>query len=183
LVQEPRTAVNTDEELMTAFAGGDREAFSLLVTRYQSATWRVAWRFTSNTEDARDICQTVFLKLYESAPRYKISAAFKTYLFRITNNACIDHYRKKRPETGKNSVEATDTSPLPDERLEERDRDRKLHSAIAQLPERQRRAVVLRYEADLPVKEIAAAMGITQKAVERLLAHARESLRDTAMKE
>jgi RNA polymerase sigma-70 factor (ECF subfamily) len=52
-----------------------------------------------------------------------------------------------------------------------------LHSAIAQLPERQRRAVALRYEADLPVKEIAITMGITRKAVERLLAHARESLR------
>jgi RNA polymerase sigma-70 factor (ECF subfamily) len=181
LTQVPGTAEKTDEELMTAIASGDCGAFSLLVTRYQGVIWRTAWRYTGNAEDARDICQTVFLKLYEAGSRYKISAAFKTYIFRITNNACIDHYRKKRPEAGKDSVEVTDTSPLPDEAHEKRDRDRRLRCAIALLPERQRRAVALRYEADLPVKEIAVTMGATQKAVERLLAHARAALHGVAM--
>jgi RNA polymerase sigma-70 factor (ECF subfamily) len=181
LAQEPSAAMKSDEELMTAVALGDRGAFSLLVTRYQGVIWRAAWRYSGNTEDASDICQTVLLKLYEAGSRYKISATFKTYLFRITNNTCIDHYRKKRPEASNDPVEVADSAPLPDEMLEERKRDRGLRFAISQLPERQRRAVVLRYEADLQVKEIAATMGVTQKAVERLLAHAREALRGNAM--
>jgi RNA polymerase sigma-70 factor (ECF subfamily) len=177
LAPEPSTPGKSDEELMTAVAGGDHGAFRLLVARYQGAIWRAAWRYTGNPEDARDICQMVFLKLYETGSRYRITAAFKTYLFRITNNVCIDHYRKKRPAAGVDSAETPDTAPLPDERHDERERDRELNNAIGVLPERQRRAMTLRYEADLPVKEIASIMGITPKAVERLLAHAREVLR------
>jgi RNA polymerase sigma-70 factor (ECF subfamily) len=183
LAQEPNTAVKSDEELMTAVAKGDRGAFSELVTRHKGVIWRAAWRYTGNNEDASDICQTVFLKLFEAASRYKISASFKTYLFRIVNNVCIDHYRKKRPAAGIDAAEAIDTAPLPDERHEARERNRKLRTVIAGLPKRQRWAVVLRYEADLSIKEIAATMGATQKAVERLLAHAREALRGIAMQE
>jgi RNA polymerase sigma-70 factor, ECF subfamily len=170
-------AVQTDEDLVVAVALGDQDAYRLLVTRYQDAIWRVAWRYTGNVQDAQDICQTVFLKLYEAAPRFRMHAAFRTYLFRIANNACIDHCRRRRPEVGWDSVEAVDTAPLPDQAAETRERTRRLQCAIARLSERQRRAVVLKYEADLPVQEIAAAMGITRKAVERLLAHARAMLR------
>jgi RNA polymerase sigma-70 factor (ECF subfamily) len=174
--------MNTDEELMTAVSSGDRSAFDILVKRYQGSVWRVARRFTGNDEDARDICQTVFLKLYDAGFRYKIAASFKTYLFRITNNVSIDYYRKKRSEAGNYSMESTDSAPLQDEILEESERHRKLHHALAQLPERQRIATALRYEADLPVKEIAVAMGVSQKAVERLLAHMREALRSMVQK-
>jgi len=176
-MSEPATTVNTDEELMASVATGDRRAFGVLVERYQGIVWRTAWRYTCNSEDARDICQMVFLKLYEAGPRYRNTAAFRTYLFRIANNVCIDHYRKKRHTSEIDTAEMADTAPLSDERHEEREHELKLRFAIAQLPERQRRAVVLRYEADLPVKEIAITMGITRKAVERLLAHAREALR------
>jgi len=176
-------AVKTDEELMAAVALGDREAYRVLVTRYQAAIWRTAWRYTGNSEDAQDICQTVFLNLYRAVSSRKISTAFKTYLFRIANNACIDHYRRKRHDPTGESTEARDTAPLPDQALEERQRSRSLQRAIARLPERQRRAVVLKYEVGLPVMEIAAAMGVTQKAVERLLAHAREALRSTVLRD
>lgn len=176
-MSETTKPVNTDEELMASVVTGDRWAFGVLVERYQGIVWRIAWRYTGNSEDAGDICQTVFLKLYEAKSHYRIAAAFKTYLYRIANNVCIDHYRKKRQTSEIETAEMPDAAPMSDERHEERERDRELHSAIAQLPERQRRAVALRYEADLPVKEIAITMGITPKAVERLLAHAREALR------
>jgi RNA polymerase sigma-70 factor (ECF subfamily) len=177
-MSEPTKTINSDKELITSVAAGDRWAFRVLVERYQRVIWRIAWRYTSNSEDARDICQTVFLKLYEARSSYRFAAAFKTYLFRIVNNVCVDHYRKKHYTSDIiDTDEVTDTAPLSDDMHEERVRVRLLCSAIAQLPERQRRAVALRYEADLPVKEIAITMGITRKAVERLLAHARESLR------
>jgi RNA polymerase sigma-70 factor, ECF subfamily len=179
----PETAftMNTDEELMTAVASGDRGAFDLLVKRYQEIIWRIARRYTGNDEDARDICQTVFLKLLDAASRYKIFSTFRTYLFRITNNVCIDHYRKKRPEAD-DSIETMDTAPLPNETFEKNERNRQLQHALTQLTERQRRAIVLRYDADLSVREIAASMHVSEKAVERLLAHAREALRGLVQK-
>jgi RNA polymerase sigma-70 factor, ECF subfamily len=174
---DPAIRINSDEELMASVAIGDCRAFDMLVERYQGIIWRTAWRYTGNSEDARDICQMVFLKLYEAKSRYRITAAFKTYLFHIANNVCIDHYRKKHLTSEIDADDVTDTAPLSDERHEEQVRARGLHRAIAQLPERQRRSVALRYEADLPVKEIAITMGISRKAVERLLAHARDALR------
>jgi RNA polymerase sigma-70 factor (ECF subfamily) len=181
LMPDPAVTMNTDENLMTAVASGDHEAFSILVKRYQGIIWRIARRYTGNDEDARDICQTVFLKLFDAGFRYRISATFRTYLFRITNNVCIDHYRKKRPEVD-DSLETMDTAPLPNEMFDKNERNRQLQHALAQLPERQRSAIVLRYDADLPVKEIADSMHVSEKAVERLLAHAREALRGLVQK-
>jgi RNA polymerase sigma-70 factor, ECF subfamily len=168
--------MTTDEKLMTAVAAGDRGVFDILVRRYQDIVWRIARRYTGNDEDARDICQTVFLNIYTAGSRYKIAASFKTYLYRIVNNACIDYYRKKRPETGRDP-ETIDPAPLQDEILEKKERSGKVRRALAQLPDRQRAATVLRYEGDLPIKEIAAVMAVSEKAVERLLARAREALR------
>jgi RNA polymerase sigma-70 factor, ECF subfamily len=178
-MSEPAIAINSDETLIASVATGDRRAFGVLMDRYYRTIWRTAWRYTGNSEDARDICQMVFLKVYEARCSFRFTAAFKTYLFRIANNVCIDHYRKKHLTSELDTDEVTDTVRLSDERHEDRVQVQGLRGAIAQLPERQRRAVALRYEAELPVKEIAITMGITRKAVERLLAHARESLRRT----
>jgi RNA polymerase sigma-70 factor, ECF subfamily len=182
LTQEPGMT-GSDESLMAAVSSGNLEAFSRLMERHQGAVWRAAWRFTGNPEDARDICQTVFLKLYEAGSRYTPSASFKTYLFRITNNTCIDHYRKKRHDEVKNLTKTTEIASSPEEKFDKQERGRRLRHTITRLPERQRRAVALRYEADLSIKEIASIMGITQKAVERLLARARETLREGIQEE
>ena len=81
----------SDEDLMTAASKGDIKAFEEIVRRYQASVWRVAVRFIGDAADAQDIVQTVFLKILESAPRYRNISLFKTYLFRIVNTTCIDN--------------------------------------------------------------------------------------------
>jgi RNA polymerase sigma-70 factor (ECF subfamily) len=168
--------VLSDEELMIAATQGDMKAFEQIVLRHQASVWRVACRFLRDIEEARDITQSVFLKLFESAPRYRKTATFKTFLFRIVNNTCIDHYRKKRPFHLSDPPDVPDESPLPSEGLLAREREKAVRRALQDLPNRQHSAVILRYEAELSVREIAEVVHSSEKAVERLLAHAREAL-------
>jgi RNA polymerase sigma-70 factor (ECF subfamily) len=167
----------TDEELMTAASHGDMHAFEQIVQRYQAVVWRLAIRFIGNTADAQDITQIAFMRLLEAARRYQATALFKTYLFRIVTTTCIDHVRKKRPILLEEpSLLTQDDATLATDEMAIRERNAILRQAIDGLPLRQRSAIVLRYDAALSIREIAAVLKSTEKAVERLLAHARKAL-------
>jgi RNA polymerase sigma-70 factor, ECF subfamily len=168
--------VTSDEELMTSAAQGDLSAFEQIVLRYQASVWRVAYRFVGDSADAQDITQIVFLKLFEAAPRYYPAALLKTYLFRIVHTTCIDHSRKTKPSTIFDTSDVPDNSPSVIDAMIMHKRDKTIKQAIETLPLRQRSATVLRYEAELSIREIANILKVTDKAVERLLAHARETL-------
>jgi RNA polymerase sigma-70 factor, ECF subfamily len=170
-------AMIADEDLMLAAARGDTNAFEQIVLRHQAAVWRTACRFSGDAEEARDIAQSVFIKLFESAARYRATASFKTFLFRIVNTTCIDFSRKKRPVPQSNLPDIADETPLSSETIIALERETAVRSAMKALQPRQWSALTLRYEAELSVREIAETMQVSEKAVERLLAHAREALR------
>ena len=166
----------TDENLMLAAARGDTAAFEQLVLRHQSSAWNAAYRFLGDAAEAEDVAQQAFLNILEAAGRYEPSASFRTYLYRIVTRLCIDRSRKKQPAyTDDLPVRAAPASS-PAEAVERRERDEAVRAAIATLPGRQRMAVVLRYYEGLSGAEIAAAMGTSAKAVERLLARGRTGL-------
>jgi RNA polymerase sigma-70 factor, ECF subfamily len=169
--------LQSDEDLMTASAQGDIHAFEQIVQRYQASVWRVVCRFIRNNEEARDITQMVFMKLFEASSRYKKNALFKTYLFCIVNNICLDFIRKKRPIAQDVLPDILDNSPSQTDTLITNELGKTVRDAIERLPRRQQTAVILRYYADLSIYEIADIMNVTEKAVERLLAHARSALR------
>jgi RNA polymerase sigma-70 factor (ECF subfamily) len=102
---------------------------------------------------------------------------FKTYLFRIVNNTCLDFLKKKRPINQDVLSDIHDTSPLPTDVLIASEREKAVRFAIKRLPKRQQTAIILRYDATLSIHEIADILKVTEKAVERLLAHARLALR------
>jgi RNA polymerase sigma-70 factor, ECF subfamily len=169
--------VASDEELMASAAQGNTSAFEQIVLRYQASVWRVAYRFCGNSADAQDIGQIAFLKLFETAARYRPAALLKTYLFRIVHTTCIDHARKKKPVASDDPADISDDSSSAIEYMIRRERDETIRRSIEKLPVRQKSAVILRYEAELPIRAIANIMKISEKAAERLLAHARSALR------
>ncbi len=166
----------SDEELMTAASKGDINAFREIVQRYKTAVWRFAFRFTGDAADAQDIVQTAFLKILESVRHYRHISLFKTYLFRIVNNTCIDFSRKKRPDRLKDFSEIRDGSPSAVDDMIVKQREKTVRDAIENLSLRHRSVIILRYDAGLSVRDIANVLKITEKAAERLLAHAREAL-------
>jgi RNA polymerase sigma-70 factor (ECF subfamily) len=143
----------SDEELMTAVAGGDLAAFEQIVLRHQAEAWRVAWRFTDDAIEAEDLVQEAFLRILDAVPRYSPTASFRTYLYRILNRLCIDHVRKIRPSITDSLPQTADGSPSPAQQASLTEREALIRDVLDSLPADHRMAVVLRYFEGLKVIE------------------------------
>jgi len=165
-----------DEQLMLRVAEGDLDAFNEIVCRHQHTAWRTAYRFLGDAAEAEDIAQEAFLRILDASPRYKPSAAFSTYLYRVVTRLCIDNTRKKRPVFTDSLPEIADPSPEPATELIQQNRDALIRRALDALPSRQRMVVILKYYEGLSYGDIAQAMGTTIKAVEGLLGRVRKNL-------
>lgn len=173
------TAEPSDEDLVARVAAGDRRAYGLLVERHLDRTVTVAQRVLANRAEAEDVAQEAFLKLWQGADRFRPGGArFSTWFYRVTMNLCLD--RKRRPAAAPldDSVDPADTRPDPGEVLERHRFAGALAGAVADLPERQRAAISLTYDAGLSNAEAAKALDVSVKALETLLVRAKRGLRD-----
>jgi RNA polymerase sigma-70 factor (ECF subfamily) len=166
----------SDEELMVAARDGATEAFGRLVQRHQSSAWQTAYRFTGDATEAEDLAQEAFLRIFDGAGRYQPTASFRTFLYRVVTRLCLDHVQKKRPLYVDAVPEVSDHRPAPVEVLTLREQKQDILQALHELPPNQRLAVILRYYEGLGYTEIAAALEVSPKAAERLLARARSTL-------
>jgi RNA polymerase sigma-70 factor, ECF subfamily len=179
-----------DEEnvrLMLRVKEGDVRAFERLVELHQHAMIGTAARMLGNLDDAHDVAQQVFLRVWKSAPRYEPSAKFTTWLFTIMRNLVFNEMRRKgrrreipmEPETDEETPRqfADLTAPAPDHLTQQDELERALDRAISALPEKQRLAVVLRRQEDMPYEEICAVLKMSLPAVKSLLFRARTELR------
>jgi RNA polymerase sigma-70 factor (ECF subfamily) len=168
--------METDEKLMLAAGAGDLAAFEQIVLRHQQTAWRIACRFLGDPTEAEDVAQDAFLRILKAAPSYRPSARFQTFLFQVVSRLCLDRMRKKRPVCVETLPDVAGDGESPSAALARAERDWQVRAALEALPPNQRLAIVLRYDGGLSYQEIAAAMRITPKAVERLLARARTAL-------
>jgi RNA polymerase sigma-70 factor (ECF subfamily) len=165
-----------DEELMLAAGAGDLEAFEQIVLRHQKSAWNTAHRFLGEVQEAEDVVQEAFMKILEAAGRYRPSASFRTYLYRIVVRLCLDRVRKKAPLYTDTPPEPVDPAPGVSEDLLAVERDQAVRSALNKLPDNQRTAIILKYYEGLGYSDIAEVLEVSEKAVERLLARGRDSL-------
>jgi len=184
---EPASAglVNfSDEDLAVQVRKQDEKAFETLLIRHEDRVYHLALLIVGRTEEARDIAQEVFLAFWEDPGAYRPTARFTTWLYRVTSNRSISHLRTRaiRRIFSFSDNDPTETAPDPeeqaDDRVEREERDSSLESEISRLPARQRAALYLRYEEDLPVAEVAASLGISFKSAESLLFRAKTTLRE-----
>ena len=171
-----------DSTIMESLAMGDRRAFRLFYERYAEFIYRIAYRFLGNPEDARDITQSVFVTIVQSAHRYRPEAKLSTWIYRIVINRCLNYRSKvdRRLRVSATERELEDI-PAPEEKRPDRLMDRaeqraSLSAAIQALPERGRMAVILCCYEGKSYKEIADLLGCSKKSVESLLVRARRSL-------
>jgi len=166
----------SDEELMSAVAAGDLQAFGEIVERHQAPMYRAALRFLGNGEDAQDVAQEAFLRLLDAAPRYKPSASLKTYLYRIVSNLCLDRKRRPRHEPLEDFPELTDAALSPMDRMVRLERERAVREALDEIPDRQRMAIVLRHFEGMSYTEMAEVLETSEKGIEGLLGRGRAAL-------
>lgn len=164
------TETRDDAELMRRVSLGDREAFHSIVRRHQDRVLGLAARFASPSE-AEDIAQEVFLSVYRSASRFRGDATFQTWLYRIVVNTCLNWKRRAKAVPFPDNAEPQ----APEEDLS--DIALRVREAIARLPDRQRVAVLLHRFEGMSYRQVAEAMGLSEEAVESLLARAYRALR------
>ena len=177
-----------DVSLMNKVAQGDHAAFEELVTRHQNAVVGTVAKMLGNASESEDIAQQVFLRLWKSAPRYKPSAKFTTFLFTITRNLVFNETRRKqrRKEHSLDEQEGDwhqqipeASESQPDAQVLQAEVQRAVEQAIANLPEKQRLAVVLRRQEHMPYEEISKVLNLSVSAVKSQLFRARATLRDS----
>lgn len=177
--------MRSDEELMVAVRDGDLDAFEILVDRHRDTAVNVAYRILGETALAEEMAQEAFLKIFEASDQYRASASFTTYLYRVVTNLCYDHLEKLGPD----SVDPTegpseaDHRSTPEQDLLEDEQQRAIQSALDGLPSRQRIAITLQHYEELSYAGIAEVMDCSEKAVERLVARARDQLHDLLSEE
>lgn len=165
----------SDEELLRRTAAGDREAFAQLIRSHQHRVVQLATRLLSSADQAEDIAQEAFIRVYRAAGTFKPQAKFSTWLYRIVVNLCHDQRRRWKLRLARITEDPTAPErPLPVERDEI---SAKLHSAIDRLSPRQRTALVLHRFEGLSYREVSAATGLSESAVESLIVRAYANLR------
>ena len=166
-----------DHDLMARAAKGDGRAFRTLAERHTGAALRLARRILGNGTMAEDVVQDALLRVWINAPRWRPEAAFRTWLYRIVVNLCLNA-RRRAPDLPLDAAEqVADPAAAADTQLETRERDRALAAAIGALPERQRAAIVLSYQEGLSNAEVAAVLDTSVSSVETLLVRAKRALR------
>ncbi|MFZ0498970.1 MAG: sigma-70 family RNA polymerase sigma factor [Steroidobacteraceae bacterium] len=166
-------------ELLARSARGDRRAFDEIVTRYGPVALRVAARMAPDRQSAEDIAQEAMVRIWRCADEFDgRRARFTTWLYRIVVNLCIDLRRRPQPAPLPEDFDPVDPSAGAAERVEVDERRVALRRAIEELPSGQRAALMLVYDEGLSGAEAAQVLGVSAKAVERLLARARARLRE-----
>jgi RNA polymerase sigma-70 factor (ECF subfamily) len=185
-MSEHRAEEIDDAALMAEVAQGDTVAFERLVERHQSLVIGTVGRMLGSNSDVEDVAQQVFVRVWKSAPRYRPTAKFTTWLLTITRNLVFNEVRRrKRHPTdtldvheGEEALALTDPARhVPDEELLQAELQSAIERAIAQLPEKQRLAVVLRRYEGKSYEEIGEVLDLTVAAVKSLLFRARTELR------
>jgi RNA polymerase sigma-70 factor, ECF subfamily len=184
----------SDEVLCQRVAERDEAAFDLLVARYQQRAYRLAWSMLRDAEDARDVSQEAFVRLYQTAASFGGRARFSTWFYRIVVNLCLDHYRHQRgwrrilgsARGAGSDDDAAETSALdrlpapPADPVDALDREQavtQLWAAVDALSPRQRAVVLLQIRQQLSTSEIAAALECSEATVRVHLHRALQTLR------
>src|SRR2546421_5841646 len=177
-----------DIRLMGLASAGDTAAFEQLVERHQRMVIGTVGRMLGTNSDAEDIAQQVFVRVWKNLKRYEPRAKFTTWLLKITRNLVFNELRRRsrHPAVPLQSDTDEEERPLKDEQavspdasLLEHELQEAIDAAIAQLPETQRMAVILRRYEELSYEEIADALDQSVSAVKSLLFRARTELRES----
>lgn len=167
----------SDDELMIQVIARDEDAYTELIDRHINALYAFVYRFCDNPSDAEDVTQTALVRVWERAATWRAGEVrFKTWLFQIARNLCIDEFRRQ------NRYETSDVDPdelVRDEsgEFEKEEKLRWLRREMGELPERQRTALALCSIQGWSQADVAEILGCSVEAVDGLLGRGRRTLR------
>lgn len=186
-----------EEKLVRKAQKGDVEAFEKIISDYRSLVFNVSYRFSDNAEDAADMSQEIFIKLFRNINSFRFQSKLSTWIYKIATNTCLDIVKKKRrdvaafslnsdmeDEDGKSfSSEIADNSPTPDVVAERNEMKNAVNRAISMLPDDYRIAIILRDIQGLSYDDIADIVDCSVGTVKSRISRGRKNLREILLKD
>jgi len=164
-----------DEKLVVLAQKGEREAFEMLVERYKQKAYRIAYDFTRDREEAKDLSQDAFLRAFTNLKGFNLRSKFYTWFYRILVNLCLDYRRRKgrvswepfddKAEQAINKNETFGSISSPDQNASAKEISLKVGVALEALPPKQRTAFLLRNHQGLSIRDIAKVMQTAEGTV------------------
>src|SRR5215813_3991465 len=180
-----------DEEIVALCQQGKREVFEVLVRKYMEKAFRIAFDFTHDTEEAKDLSQDAFLRAFSRIKQFDGRSSFYTWFYRLVVNLCLDHVRRKgkivwesletEPEGTSPATWLKDTASTPDEQAIAGETKRRVDQTLEAMPNKQRTAFLSRNHQGLSVPDIAKVMKTTEGTVRVYLHRAVAALRQSLM--
>ena len=181
-------ATGDDAELVGRCLQGDERAYRDLIARYRRQVYNLALRMLRRAEDAEDLTQETFVRMFRALERYDTTRPFGAWIITIASRLCIDHLRRRRlnpmsmfqkdaASEEEYVIEAEDPGPGPDVVTVHREEERRAVDLIDSLPEHYRIVVMLRHQQDLSYEEIAEALELPLGTVKARIHRAREILK------
>ena len=186
------SAVHMDESsLIRAAQAGDQAAFEQLVRSYDQSVLRLAMNLLRSPDDAQDVYQEAFLRVYKNLHSFRFDCSFHTWLYRIVTNLCLDHLRKRKVRREEPTVLTTTEGPLdrmdsvaeeradgnPQRHLFSGELKNRIRETLAQLTPRERMVFELRHYQGLRLRAIGEMLGTTEEAAKNCLFRATQKMR------
>jgi RNA polymerase sigma-70 factor (ECF subfamily) len=182
--------MDPDAALMLRVKGGDMEAFEALVEKYKHPVINVMYRMIRDLDEAEDLAQNVFIRVFQSADRYQASAKFSTWIFTIARHLCLNEIRRRaRHPADSLEYSQSESEGQPPKQFQDHrtfsppqaflhgELERKIQDAVGELPEKQRLAISLCQEDELSYEEIAEVLECSLSATKSLIHRGREALK------
>ncbi len=169
-----------DSALMLRYRDGDVDAFRVLYERHNNSLYRYLLRLCKHRDTAEDLYQEAWSKIIKSRQRYRPTAKFTTFLYRVAHNCFIDHIRRNKRHTNEISIDPDDSPSTTDEPVQVTERliaRERLDRALAELPQEQRDVVLLFLEAGLNLDEIASVTDVNRETAKSRLRYATAKLK------
>jgi RNA polymerase sigma-70 factor (ECF subfamily) len=166
-----------DEQLMQRYASGDMLAFEELYRRYRGPLFRYIRRQVADPATANDLYQGSWERIIKARRRYRPTAPFRAWAYRIARNHLVDHYRRQRPMASLDQSGFVADLPGPEASIDAEDQQRQLQAAILELPPEQRDTLLLKLEGGLSLEEIATMTEVGRETVKSRLRYATARLK------
>lgn len=172
------------KDLVSMLKARDIKAFEQFVNEFEKKIYSYAYNFTQNQDDAMDITQEVFLKVYKNIHKFKENSSLSTWVYRITSNVCIDFVRKNKytvPITVENEeyiFQVVDNTQNIDEIIKNKDLSSEIYNALNKLDENSKQIIIMRDILELSYSEISDILKLESGTVKSRIARSRKKLRD-----
>lgn len=172
----------SDEQLVTLVLNGHTESFQILVERYQKQVFSLAYRLCGDYDEAQDLAQESFLRIYQELPRFDLSRRFFPWMYRVAHNACVNQLQRRPRDISPidenfDLSDENDPSARPDQAYDRLEQAGTVREAIASLPENYRLPLVLKYLRNMSYQEIADQLDLPVSTIETRLFRGRNLLK------